>query len=327
MVLFLVLALPLRKDQPMETYLAAMIRFFFAPRTRLWDPDGSEMMVEITNPRIDDDPISQKIKGDEAVSRLSMLSEIEDSQGWVTRGIINNTSLNDDLVATAGQADDILENGSVADQFSSMLSKSDEDARKAVISRMNQTREEIEEPKIIAPAPAVNIPVIAQNDVSQQPVSPQNSSQAPMNIVPQAPTISIDEEAAASAFLDSRKQAEPQDTMRGKVINPLQTQPAQPRIPAPIAAQNPVEPQAQQVENVQETEKDIPENPHNSPESSVLATNDIEKIPENPEVADKEDISAEKSDIINEENANVSQIFDQDSPNSDDDDEFEINLH
>ena len=88
-----------------------------------------------------------------------------------------------------------------------------------------------------------------------------------------------------------------------------------------------MEPQAQQVENVQETEKDTPENPQNSPESSAFSINDIEKIPENPEVADKEDISAEKSDIINEENANVSQIFDQDSPNSDDDDEFEINLH
>ena len=41
------LALPLRKDQPMEVYLAAVISFILKPKKRLWQPDGIEYLVEI----------------------------------------------------------------------------------------------------------------------------------------------------------------------------------------------------------------------------------------------------------------------------------------
>jgi hypothetical protein len=39
-LLFGALALPLRKDQPMEIYLAAMISFYLKPRVRTWDVFG-----------------------------------------------------------------------------------------------------------------------------------------------------------------------------------------------------------------------------------------------------------------------------------------------
>jgi hypothetical protein len=44
-LLFGALALPLRKDQPMETYLAAIISFYLKPRRRLWSPDGAQALV------------------------------------------------------------------------------------------------------------------------------------------------------------------------------------------------------------------------------------------------------------------------------------------
>src|SRR6478735_1632706 len=53
---FLALALPLRKDQPMETYLIAMIKFFFKPRKRLWDPEGTISMVRIIAPKVTEGP-------------------------------------------------------------------------------------------------------------------------------------------------------------------------------------------------------------------------------------------------------------------------------
>ena len=48
---FGLLALPLRKDQPMEIYMAAIVSFYLKPRRRLWVPDGIQSMVEITAPK------------------------------------------------------------------------------------------------------------------------------------------------------------------------------------------------------------------------------------------------------------------------------------
>lgn len=139
-ILFLILALPLRKDQPMETYLAAMIRFLFTPRVRLWNPDGTDNMVEITNPRIDDDPVGRKIKGNDAINRLSLLSDIEDSRGWVTQGTVNNTSVNDELLASVNQTADVMDDSSVADQFNHLLAQSDQNTRSAAVATMNNVR-------------------------------------------------------------------------------------------------------------------------------------------------------------------------------------------
>src|SRR5688572_13218894 len=50
-LLFGALALPLRKDQPMETYLLALLRFYLKPKQRIWNPDGTITYVEITVPR------------------------------------------------------------------------------------------------------------------------------------------------------------------------------------------------------------------------------------------------------------------------------------
>lgn len=44
------LALPLRKDQPMEIYMAAILSFYLKPRQRTWDPDGIETLVQVAAP-------------------------------------------------------------------------------------------------------------------------------------------------------------------------------------------------------------------------------------------------------------------------------------
>ena len=49
---FLVLALPLKKDQPMETYLAAIISFYMKPNKRFWRPGQGETTIQITAPKI-----------------------------------------------------------------------------------------------------------------------------------------------------------------------------------------------------------------------------------------------------------------------------------
>ena len=96
---FLALALPLRKDQPMETYLIAMIKFFFKPRHRLWDPEGTISLVQITAPKVAEGPQIKEFGGDEASQRLAYLAQVVDTQGWSTRGAVSaSDSLSDILV-------------------------------------------------------------------------------------------------------------------------------------------------------------------------------------------------------------------------------------
>ena len=45
------LALPLKKDQPMETYLAALVSFYIKPRTRRWMVGQKDVSIEIIAPK------------------------------------------------------------------------------------------------------------------------------------------------------------------------------------------------------------------------------------------------------------------------------------
>ena len=48
---FIILALPIKKDQPMETYLAALVSFYTKPNRRFWIPGLSESTILITAPK------------------------------------------------------------------------------------------------------------------------------------------------------------------------------------------------------------------------------------------------------------------------------------
>ncbi|MBH2007668.1 PrgI family protein [Candidatus Saccharibacteria bacterium] len=86
-IFFGALALPLKKDQPMEAYLSAMISFYFLkPRRRLWQPDGLDSLVQITAPKTAEPDRMKDISEQEARARLSYLSDIVQSEGWAVRG-------------------------------------------------------------------------------------------------------------------------------------------------------------------------------------------------------------------------------------------------
>ncbi len=105
------LALPIKKDQPMETYLAAIVSYFLKPRTRIWNPGQRESTILITAPKIkeDDKPRTRDISGEEATHRLSFLADIVDTEGYAIKGVAAS-SMRDDLVAEANAATDMFEN-------------------------------------------------------------------------------------------------------------------------------------------------------------------------------------------------------------------------
>lgn len=106
---FIVLALPLKKDQPMETYLAAIVSYYLKPRTRIWTPGQRESTILITAPKIVEDVRTRDLSQEEATHRLSFLADIVDSEGYAIQGA-QNSSMREDLVAEANATSDMFEN-------------------------------------------------------------------------------------------------------------------------------------------------------------------------------------------------------------------------
>ncbi|MBQ3445443.1 PrgI family protein [Candidatus Saccharibacteria bacterium] len=108
-LLFLALALPLKKDQPMETYLAALVSYYLKPRTKKWTPGQRESTILITAPKIVEDVRTRDISEEEATHRLSFLADIVDTQGYAIRGV-TNSNMRDDLAAEANAMNDMFDN-------------------------------------------------------------------------------------------------------------------------------------------------------------------------------------------------------------------------
>lgn len=155
---FLVLALPLKKDQPMETYLTAIIRFWMKPRLRLWDPEGFTTNVQIVSVTNAAASLTKDFTGDEAAQRLQYLSQIVDTGGWASRGMSSgfshsNLHLSDTLVAEAQSAPDFLDDSSgVAQNFDNMISRNDAAYRSELMNSMQASVNPIQTPQ---PSPQV----------------------------------------------------------------------------------------------------------------------------------------------------------------------------
>lgn len=141
-ILFGALALPLRKDQPMEVYLAAVVSFHLKPRKRLWQPDGITSLVEVTAPKTIERQRTKGFDETEAERRLSYLAGIVDSQGWSVRGVANqagNSSMNSDVFIDAQQTEDVLDDSNeISKNFNQMITQADANRREEMIKKMHQ---------------------------------------------------------------------------------------------------------------------------------------------------------------------------------------------
>ena len=140
-ILFIILSLPLKKDQPMETYLAAIVSYHLKPRKRLWVPGQRESSILITAPKIDvEESRVRDITGEEATHRLSFLADIVDSGG---NSIRNTGPMRDDLAAEANATTDMFEAG----QFSNIdvaIKKDAENHHREVLENMRAAIEKNE---------------------------------------------------------------------------------------------------------------------------------------------------------------------------------------
>ncbi len=141
------LALPLRKDQPMEVYLAAVISFMLKPKQRLWRADGTERMVEVIAPRVEEKQYGKGYDQAEVNRRLSYLATLVDTHGWSVRGVDNpnssvrGSSMQADWYNEAQAAQDPLDPSSkTARAFETLIERADEKRHDDIVQQMQRAQ-------------------------------------------------------------------------------------------------------------------------------------------------------------------------------------------
>ena len=135
-LLFLALALPLKKDQPMDTYLAALVSYYLKPRKRFWTPGQRESTILITAPKIIEEVRTRDISSEEATHRLSFLADIVDTGGYAIKGASNN-NMREDFVAEANATMDMFDNYR-AMNINRAISDNKEERHEEVIKNMRE---------------------------------------------------------------------------------------------------------------------------------------------------------------------------------------------
>lgn len=181
----LILALPLRKDQPMETYIAALISFYTKPNKRFWFPGQRESTIEITAPKVVEQIPTKDLTEEEAAHRISFLADVVDSEGLsIKEGFVTPTStpVRDEFVAETVSTPDIFENYR-SEQLSTDLSSEADRYRAEVVQQMRA-------------AIAANKPKEEDIEPADEPAMPRFNSANLTQTTPPAPSSIVSPDAA-----------------------------------------------------------------------------------------------------------------------------------
>lgn len=198
------LALPLRKDQPMEVYLAAVISFILKPKQRLWRADGIERMVEVIAPRVEEKQYGKGYDQAEVNRRLSYLATLVDTHGWSVRGVDNpnssvmNSSMQADWYNEAQTAQDPLDPSSkTARAFETLIERADEKRHDDIVQQMQRaqatpTTQDNQDDQAHSPQPSTFNPYPTMQQSIITPISEQpttHADQVPPSTAPVSPAI------------------------------------------------------------------------------------------------------------------------------------------
>ena len=203
------LALPLRKDQPMEVYLAAVVSFMLKPKQRLWRADGTERMVEVIAPRVEEKQYGKGYDQAEVNRRLSYLATLVDTHGWSVRGVDNpnssvrGSSMQADWYNEAQAAQDPLDPSSkTARAFETLIERADERRHDEIVQQMQraqttpttQTTQDSQDDQVYSlqtstfnPYPTMQQSIITP--ISEQTTATTHTDQAPPSTAPVSPAI------------------------------------------------------------------------------------------------------------------------------------------
>lgn len=174
-ILLGILALPIKKDQPMETYLSAVVDFYTKPQKRYWMPGQVDNSITISAPKKAEAERTKGLSQEEVSRRLSFLSDVVDTEGRS----IHNSNLRDDIAAEADAATDIFETSETY-TIDKSIQQSTEDHHRQLVEQM---RTAIENKNSLQPQAA---PTISHQIVQPAPTpAPQPVLPAPQAAGPQ----------------------------------------------------------------------------------------------------------------------------------------------
>lgn len=171
------LALPLRKDQPMEAYLTAIVSFYFLKsRRRFWEPDGIDSFVTILAPKNADIRRTKDIGQEEAERRFSYLAGVVDSHGWAVRGqdIETPANLSSELYRETAAVVDVMDTTTTQSQNLNRMIDSSNSARREQIVTEFQKPTPVPAPTSSQPSSAPPTP--SQASDSQKIARPKDNS-------------------------------------------------------------------------------------------------------------------------------------------------------
>ena len=253
-IFLMILALPLKKDQPMETYLAAVISYYTKPHKRLWEPGEPESTIVITAPKKVEENRTKNLNEEEASRRLSFLADIVDTEGYAIKGNVTN-QLSDEINAEASTVQDIFETQQSYNISQTLQNNTDSRHDKLVA----QMRQAIDNSRSLSTAGATinkfNEPESARPNItsaSQVTVTPGHFSATP--VAPISPNLT------PTANLPT-----PGSVPTSAPINPVPIQPVAPPLPTPVT--DPQEPETSQTNSVvvQPIAEEIPQKPAPEP--------------------------------------------------------------
>lgn len=91
--IFLVLGLYQRKDQPVEVFLAAWLKYKFSPKARVWNQEGYEQHVIVTAPKKEVIDYTKGMSTQDVYDNFSGLGNKLDTRGWSTKGVSSATAI------------------------------------------------------------------------------------------------------------------------------------------------------------------------------------------------------------------------------------------
>lgn len=173
------LALPLKKDQPMETYLSAVVSFYLKPHTRTWEPGEPESTIIITAPKKTEERRTKDLDQDEAMHRLSFLADIIDTEGYAIKGAAPNSGIKDEIYAEANDTLDMFEdptasntsiNQTLQDDASERRNQAINQMRAAIANNANQAKNTTINHNNQQVQPAIALAINTAQQATQQPV-------------------------------------------------------------------------------------------------------------------------------------------------------------
>lgn len=193
-IFFAVLALPLKRDQPMETYLAAVVSYRLKPNKRFWFPGQRESTVEITAPKKIEQPRARSISEEEAGNRLSFLANVIDTEGYSVRGDLSNAPLRAQFLAEADATPDIMDESS-SPVINQMLAAQQDTRHQELVNQMREAINRTESanaqtnvtyntghvinplPTAMGPQPQVATPMAQTATGTTQPMNPNTMAE------------------------------------------------------------------------------------------------------------------------------------------------------